>query len=270
LIRAHRLGRRNRWSFWLQIFQSPSTGEQPPVEDKGPPQGVNLDSFAGPVHVEWDTGAALTPLGQLPFFIDFLKAAGLFDAFVADCPLRYTSAFGSRRRSTALRYVRTVTPSAGGHDVPDARADAFDDGSRRRSTALRYVRTVTPSAGGHDVPDARADAARATLRAAGIGLESTPSGPVGIGSIASLRTRCKSARPATARRSPANGQSQLAALLAGMGKAQPPPAWRSDGRSHAASHAVDATPPAAVPGWGSCNYGSGCHSRPRRSAQAWL
>ena len=33
----------------------------------------------------------MTPLGQLPFFIDFLKAAGLFDAFVADCPLRYGS-----------------------------------------------------------------------------------------------------------------------------------------------------------------------------------
>jgi hypothetical protein len=34
------------------------------------------------VHVEWDTEAALTPLGQLPFFIDFLKAAGLCDAFI--------------------------------------------------------------------------------------------------------------------------------------------------------------------------------------------
>ncbi len=33
----------------------------------------------------------MTPLGQLPFFIDFLKTAGLFDAFVADCPLRYVS-----------------------------------------------------------------------------------------------------------------------------------------------------------------------------------
>ena len=33
----------------------------------------------------------MTPLGQLPFFIDFLKTGGLFDAFVADCPLRYVS-----------------------------------------------------------------------------------------------------------------------------------------------------------------------------------
>ncbi len=30
----------------------------------------------------------MTPLGQLPFFIHFLKATGLFDAFVVDCPLR--------------------------------------------------------------------------------------------------------------------------------------------------------------------------------------
>ena len=73
-------------------------GEQPPVEDKGPPQGVSLDSFAGPVHVEWDTEAALTPLGQLPFFIDFLKGGGLFDAFVADCPLHYTSPNAPKKR----------------------------------------------------------------------------------------------------------------------------------------------------------------------------
>ena len=73
-------------------------GEQPPVGGKGPPQGVILDSFSGPVLVEWDTEAALTPLGQLPFFIDFLKAAGLFDAFVADCPLRYTSPNAPKKR----------------------------------------------------------------------------------------------------------------------------------------------------------------------------
>jgi len=59
---------------------------------------VILDSFSGPVLVEWDTEAALTPLGQLPFFIDFLKAAGLFDAFVADCPLRYTSPNAPKKR----------------------------------------------------------------------------------------------------------------------------------------------------------------------------
>jgi hypothetical protein len=37
-----------------------------------------VDKFAGSVRVEWDHAAAFTPLGQLPFFIDFLKMAGLF------------------------------------------------------------------------------------------------------------------------------------------------------------------------------------------------
>jgi hypothetical protein len=58
---------------------------------------MSLDSFAGTVDAEFDTEGALTPLGQLPFFIDFLKAAGLFDAFVADCP-RYPSPSAPRKR----------------------------------------------------------------------------------------------------------------------------------------------------------------------------
>jgi hypothetical protein len=33
----------------------------------------------------------VTPLGQLPFFIEYLKQGGLFDGWVADCPLYYTS-----------------------------------------------------------------------------------------------------------------------------------------------------------------------------------
>jgi hypothetical protein len=64
-------------------------GEQSLVEAAEPRKGIELDSFFGPIRVEWDRRAAMTPLGQLPFYIDFLKTAGLFDAFVADCPLRY-------------------------------------------------------------------------------------------------------------------------------------------------------------------------------------
>lgn len=52
---------------------------------------VAVDTFAGRIHVEWDPDAAVTPMWQLPFFIEFLKVSGLYDAFVADCPLRYTS-----------------------------------------------------------------------------------------------------------------------------------------------------------------------------------
>ncbi len=52
---------------------------------------IALDTFGGRVHVEWDPSAAVTPLGQLPFFIAFLKVSGLFDAFVEDCPLAFAS-----------------------------------------------------------------------------------------------------------------------------------------------------------------------------------
>lgn len=48
--------------------------------------------------MEWDATAPLTPYGQLPFFIEYLKAANLFDALVADCPLAYTSPNASEKR----------------------------------------------------------------------------------------------------------------------------------------------------------------------------
>jgi len=73
-------------------------GDQPLVVGGDRGAGVELDSFDGPVRVEWDHDAAMTPLGQLPFFIDFLKTAGLFDAFVADCPLRYGSPNAPKKR----------------------------------------------------------------------------------------------------------------------------------------------------------------------------
>ena len=52
-------------------------GGQPSVEHAEMPAGIGIDSFTGPVRVEWDREAALTALGQLSFFIDFLKTAGL-------------------------------------------------------------------------------------------------------------------------------------------------------------------------------------------------
>src|SRR6202167_1256176 len=77
------------------------TGEQSTVALGGAaaaPQPLVVDSFAGSVRVEWDHATAFTPLGQLPFFIDFLKTAGLFDSFVADSPLNYESPNASKTR----------------------------------------------------------------------------------------------------------------------------------------------------------------------------
>jgi hypothetical protein len=74
------------------------SGEQSLVVGRNPPGGVDVDSFFGPIRVEWDHEAAMTPLGQLPFFIHFLKASGLFDALIADCPLRCRSPNAPKKR----------------------------------------------------------------------------------------------------------------------------------------------------------------------------
>src|SRR5690349_22097558 len=69
-------------------------GEQPEVEE----WSAVADTFAGRVHIEWDTTAPVTPLGQLPFFIEYLKQGGLFDGWLADCPLSFTSPNAPRKR----------------------------------------------------------------------------------------------------------------------------------------------------------------------------
>lgn len=52
---------------------------------------ISVDTYGGRIHVEWDPQAAVTALGQLPFFIEFLKTADLFVPWVRDCPITYTS-----------------------------------------------------------------------------------------------------------------------------------------------------------------------------------
>jgi hypothetical protein len=55
-------------------------GEQPLVEEFS----ATAETFAGRVHVEWDSCGQVTSLGRLPFFIEYLKQAGLFDGWAAD------------------------------------------------------------------------------------------------------------------------------------------------------------------------------------------
>jgi len=73
---------------------------------------IALDTFGGRIHVEWNPAAAVTPLRQLPFFIEFLKVSGLFDAWATDCPLVYQSNNASDKRAvlaTAQRLRAILT-----------------------------------------------------------------------------------------------------------------------------------------------------------------
>ena len=39
---------------------------------------LEIDTFDGKLHVEWDPDASVTPIGQLPFFIQYLKLGHRF------------------------------------------------------------------------------------------------------------------------------------------------------------------------------------------------
>jgi hypothetical protein len=58
--------------------------------------------------VEWDPQAAVTSMGQLPFFIEFLKTAELFDPWVSDCPLQWTSPNAPSKRDILGTMVLSV------------------------------------------------------------------------------------------------------------------------------------------------------------------
>ena len=83
-------------------------GETPRKALVGQSGAIALDTFGGRIHVEWDPAAAVTPLGQLPFFIEFLKVSGLFEAWVADCPLAYHSNHASDKRAVLATLLLSI------------------------------------------------------------------------------------------------------------------------------------------------------------------
>ena len=50
----------------------------------------------------------MTPLGQLPFFTEYLKVSGLFDPWVEDCPLRWTSPNAPKKRDVLGTAVLSI------------------------------------------------------------------------------------------------------------------------------------------------------------------
>ena len=71
-------------------------------------QSIAVDTFGGRVHVQWNSNAAVTPLGQLPFFTQFLQVSGLFDAWVKDCPLVYQSNNASGKREVLATLLLSI------------------------------------------------------------------------------------------------------------------------------------------------------------------
>ena len=90
---------------------------------------LGLQSASGQLKVRWDDKAQATVLGQMAFFIEFLTATGLFDQWVADCPLNYKSPNGSTPRDILGTWMLSILS---GHwryaHVSAMRADGVNPG----------------------------------------------------------------------------------------------------------------------------------------------
>lgn len=73
-------------------------GEAVAVENPPSEMSTSVDTFAGKVQVKWVPEAAVSGLGLMPFFIEFLKTSGRFDAWVEQCPLQYSSPNAPQKR----------------------------------------------------------------------------------------------------------------------------------------------------------------------------
>ena len=82
-----------------QGVQAHPQGEVEIAGKPGAETVTSLDTFAGKIHVKWSPEATVSSLGLMPFFIEFLKTSGLFDKWVEDCPLHYTSANAPEKRN---------------------------------------------------------------------------------------------------------------------------------------------------------------------------
>jgi hypothetical protein len=73
-------------------------GEGAALRDGSATTSLSVDTFGGKIQVKWVPGAAVSGLGQMAFFIEFLKTSGLFDAWVKECPLNFTSPNAPKKR----------------------------------------------------------------------------------------------------------------------------------------------------------------------------
>jgi hypothetical protein len=98
----------------------------------------------GTYEVAWDTAAAVTPMGSLVYFAQYLNAGGLLDALVADCPLEYKSGNAPDRRSvigttllailngqTRYAHINALRQDRVSAEVLDVRTIVSEDSVRR-------------------------------------------------------------------------------------------------------------------------------------------
>ena len=91
-----------------EVVEAHPQGEAQTARNQPAESVSSLDTFAGKVHVKWAPEATVRSLGLMPFFIEFLKTSGLFDKWVEDCPLHYSSGNAPGKRDVLGTLVLSV------------------------------------------------------------------------------------------------------------------------------------------------------------------
>src|SRR6266700_2528663 len=91
-----------------EMVQAHPEGEVQIAGNQAGESVTSLDTFAGKIHVKFAPEATVSSLGLMPFFIEFLKISGLFDKWVEDCPLHYTSGNAPEKRDVLGTLVLSV------------------------------------------------------------------------------------------------------------------------------------------------------------------
>jgi Transposase DDE domain group 1 len=80
------------------LIQTHPEGEASIVRTLPPEAPISVDTYAGKIQVKWVPEAAVSSLGLMAFFIEFLKTSGRFEKWVEQCPLQYSSPNAPQKR----------------------------------------------------------------------------------------------------------------------------------------------------------------------------
>ena len=139
-----------------EIVEAHPQGEVQTAGNQSAETVSSLDTFAGKVHVKWAPEATVSSLGLMPFFIEFLKTSGLFDQWVEDCPLHYSSGNAPAKRDVLGTLVLSVLA---GHwryaHINAIRADGINpellgmSGVASEDSVRRGMKAMDEAASGH-------------------------------------------------------------------------------------------------------------------------
>ena len=78
-------------------------------------ESFSVDTPGGRLHIRWDSEARATPNAQLAFFAEFLSTAGVYESWIASCPLRYASSSGGDQHKRDVLGTWLLSILAGHH-----------------------------------------------------------------------------------------------------------------------------------------------------------